>query len=527
MTTAVTDSAAQPTPAARAPRRPDRPGRRPLRATIALLAAVPLLAYVWVALHRVGYGFELDWMEGGSVELAARVAAGHSLYVAPTLHYVGWTYTPLYYWLSAAVAQLTGVGFLPLRLVSLIASIASMAILGWVVCRETGDRVAGAVAAGLFAATFEISGAWFDTGRVDSLFLALTLAAVAWGRRARGVRGGVALGVIAFAAFFTKQIALVALLPLLAYLAFARRRVGVSALLTLVALVLGSTALLDALSDGWYRYYVISELAGQGLARQLWVQFWTQDLVGHEWPSLIVIVVAAGVGVGRAGPRVALGSAAAYYAVAAAGLIGAAWFSRVHTGGYANVLIPAYAAVALLAGLAVAHALSPHSGQWSPPLTAAALAVQLVLLAYPLSAQLPTAADRTAGAQLLTALRALPGEVLVLRHPWYATELGKGSFAQGEGITDVLRSDARRGRRALEASLAHALDDDRIRAVVLDGTFDATALEPALSREFRLAAAPITAAQLYPLTDVRSAPTLLYLRVGTRSEQAPRVGGSG
>jgi hypothetical protein len=149
-----------------------------------------------------------------------------------------------------------------------------------------------------------------------------------------------------------------------------------------------------------------------------------------------------------------------------------------------------------------------------------------VLLAYPLSAQVPTAADRTAGAQLLTALRALPGEVLVLRHPWYATELGKGSFAQGEGITDVLRSDARRGRRALEASLAHALDDDRIRAVVLDGTFDATALEPALSREFRLAAAPITPARLYPLTDVRSAPTLLYLRVGTRSEQAPRVGGS-
>jgi 4-amino-4-deoxy-L-arabinose transferase-like glycosyltransferase len=162
------------------------------------------VAYLWVAAHRVGYGFELDWMEGGSVELAARVLAGHSLYVSPTLHYVGWTYTPLYYWISAGTAELTGVGFLPLRLVSLVASLASMGILGWIVVKETGERVAGVAAAGLFAATFAISGAWLDTGRVDSLFLALTLAAAAWGRRASGVRGGIVLGLIAFAAFFTK-----------------------------------------------------------------------------------------------------------------------------------------------------------------------------------------------------------------------------------------------------------------------------------------------------------------------------------
>ncbi len=85
-----------------------------------------------------------------------------------------------------------------------------MATLAWIVTRETGDRIAGLVAAGLFAATYRISGAWFDTGRVDSLFLALTLLAFAWGRTARGVRGGIALGMLAFLAFFTKQTALLA-----------------------------------------------------------------------------------------------------------------------------------------------------------------------------------------------------------------------------------------------------------------------------------------------------------------------------
>jgi len=234
-----------------------------LGALVAVALTTPIVVYLWVAAHRVGYPFELDWMEGGSVELAARAAAGHSLYVAPSLSFVGWTYPPLYYWTAAAVAKLTGVGFLPLRLVSLTASVVSMATLAWMVWRETGDRVAGIVAAGLFAATFRISGAWFDVGRVDSLFLALTLLALACGRWATGVRGGIGLGILAFLAFFTKQSALLALLPALVYLALTRRRVGIPALVTVLALVLVSTAVLDAATDGWYRYYVISELAQQ------------------------------------------------------------------------------------------------------------------------------------------------------------------------------------------------------------------------------------------------------------------------
>ena len=183
---------------------------RLLRFVVAGAVTAPIVGYAWVAAHRLGYPYELDWMEGGSVALAARAAAGHSLYVAPSLAYVGWTYPPLYYWVAAAISKVAGVGFFALRLLSLTASVAAMATLGAIVWRETRDRVAGLVAAGLFAATFVISGAWFDTGRVDSLFLALTLLTLAWGRCARSVRGGMGLGALAFLAFFTKQTALVA-----------------------------------------------------------------------------------------------------------------------------------------------------------------------------------------------------------------------------------------------------------------------------------------------------------------------------
>ena len=483
-----------------------RPTAQALTALTLIAAAAPIAIYLWVALHRVGYPYELDWMEGGSVELAGRVLSGHSLYTQPSVMFVGWTYTPLYYWISAAVAKLTGLGFLPLRLVSLIASLVAMATLAWMVARETGSRVAGLVAAGLFAATFKISGAWFDTGRVDSLFLALTLLALAWGRSARSMRGGIALGVLAFLAFFTKQSALLALLPALVYLALTRRRVGVPALVTLAALTVGSTLALGSASGGWYGYYVFTELLHQPVATPLWTGFWTGDILDHFWPLVILIVAGGAVLTSRKTE----GRKPTYYALAAAGLLGSAWVSRLHTGGYLNVLIPAYAAIALLAGLTYGTFARNTPAR---ALLTAALLLQLALLVYPIGAQIPTAADRAAGAELIARLKTLRGPVLVLRHPWYATLAGKGTFAQDEAIGDVLRSSSNKGARPLRASLEHALNRYHVQAVVLDGTFDTHFLEPELARYFRLQRRPITPSRLYPLTDVRTSPTLLYRRV--------------
>ncbi|MGH2895707.1 MAG: ArnT family glycosyltransferase [Solirubrobacteraceae bacterium] len=521
----MTEAALLDTPAESRPAARSVGGRRRrewiARTLLALIVAAPIAVYLWIAAHRLGYPYELDWMEGGSVELVARVAAGHSLYATPSLAYVGWTYPPLYYWVSAAVAEITGIGFLPLRLVSTVASLLAMATLAGIVWRETRDRLAGLVAAGLFAATFQISGAWFDTGRVDSMLVALTLVALAWGRWARTVRGGVGLGVLAFLAFFTKQTGLVALLPALLYLAVARRRVGVPALVTLLGLAAVSTVVLDAASNGWYRYYVFSELSGQPWAQQVWVSFWVSDIWDHEWP-VVALVGAAGVLGWRGRSRLHRRPANLYWATAAAGLVVSAWLSRLHTGGYANVLMPAYAATALLGGLAFGtlaqrtgtRAETGRRSSVTAPLAGLTLVAQMALLAYLPQAQIPTATDRAAGAQLIARLRSLPGPVIVLRHPWYATLAGKGSSAaQQEALHDVLRSSAERGPRALRASMGGALDADGVQTVVLDYAGDGSLLGPEFTREFRVQSAPITPSRLYPLTDLRTAPRLLYRRI--------------
>ena len=78
----------------------------------------------------------------------------------------------------------------------------------------------------------------------------------------------------------------------------------------------------------------------------------------------------------------------------------------------------------------------------------------------------------------------------------------------------MLRSGSARGALALRTSLTHALDADGVRAVVLDYAGDGTLLGPEFEREFHLQAAPVTPSPLYPLTDLRTAPRLVYMRRG-------------
>jgi hypothetical protein len=490
---------------------------------VAALAAVA--AYVWIAAHRLTYPYELDWLEGGAVELVGRVLEGKPLYTGPTLAYVSYTYPPLYTYVSAAVAEITGPGFLPLRVVSFGSSLVAIAVLWRWVVDATDDRVAGLAAAGLFAATYGLTGWWFDVGRLDSLFVALTLASLWLGRRTHGIRAGTAIGVLAFLAFFTKQSALVAILPALAWLALTRPRAAVPAIATLLGLVVGSTLLLDRLSDGWYRYYVFGELVGQPWRPHVWVGFWRRDLYHHLSPLAWLTATAATIGVvsgfrrrAGAGRRWALpamrmlsrGRVGVGYEISAAvGLLLASWFSRLHTGGYLNVLMPAYAACALLAGLAFARLRRLGA---VPAL--AASAVVLVALAQLLSMPndaLPARVQRTAGAELISRLRSLPGPVLVLAHPWYGTLAGKGSFAQADAIAEVLRSSAPSGAPKLQRALHDSLNRYHVQAVVLDKP-PPSWLAPQLAGNFVLEPGTITRQLLRPPVDLRGAPTYLYIR---------------
>lgn len=480
--------------------------------TLLLLgAATYLLVYLGIALSRMAYPFELEWMEGGSVVHVQRVLEGQPLYVAPSLEFIPSIYTPFYFYLSSLFALALGNGFFPLRLVSFLASIGCFALIFLIVNRRTSSRYAAFTAACLFAAAFRIAGAWFDLARVDTLFLFLMLAGVyAYDSPHRSVRSLLA-PVLVFLAFFTKQTGLILGAALSAAALLTRKR-SERFIFPLVfgALVVGSALIMNGRSDGWFGYYVFNLPAQHDILEIVLVRFWTNDLAKH-----LAIAICLGaipfLGLEEEGKHnierflqdgAVLGS-----------LLMVAYLPRIHAGGYDNVLMPAYAAIALYFGIGLATSLKASEGK--PKLLAlllVAIAIQFASLIYPPGQEIPSVEDSRQGQQLLALISSFEGEVYLSAHPWYLEKADKPSQAQDMAVRDILRaSDTGFWSRRLRREMAAAVEGGRYEAFIVD--FKDFELRPAdFEAHYRLESSNLSGEALHPVTGWDRRPTYLYVR---------------
>lgn len=483
-----------------------------LKFALVAVAAGYALAVLALAAVRVPYPFELEWMEGGSLQQLQRILSGRQLYVAPSLEFIPFIYPPLYFYVSAALAKVVGAGFVPLRLVSLAASLGSAALIAAIVRREGGSRLPGVLAGCLFLATYRFSGAWFDVGRVDALFLCLFLAALYAARFYPSVRGGVAAGALLALAYLTKQLALAMALPLIAAASLANWRRGAAMAAALAALAGGATWALDALHGGWYRFYIFETLTRHAVETRMWVDFWTRDLARPLAIAGVAAIAYLAVR-WRAGDR----ERAIFYLAAGVAMVGGSYASRLNFGGYANVLLWGYAWLAILAGLAfqarsqAAASDAARGDRLRSGLYAVAIA-QFALLAYQPLAHVPTAEDAAAGQAVVQRLRGLPGPVWVPYHPYLATMAGHPDLAHGMASIELLwgHGPVVDGlRRELDAAIAGR----RFGAVVLDAGWFPPELRAGVVRGYAPAGALLRQPKVfYPVTGMSTRPESLYLK---------------
>lgn len=423
-----------------------------MRLAAALAGLAAIVAYLVVACSRLAYPFALEPLEGNSLIEVHRVLAGQPLYPAPTAGYVPDGYPPLYFLVSAAVAKVLGVSYLPLRLVSLVSSLVCFALLGRLVQKETGSAAAGAGAAGVFAATYFATATWFDVGRVDSFFLALSVAGLYAARHMRGTRGAVAVGVLLAAATLTKQTALAEVAAVLGVLLMTpRRRLAWTAALTW-AVIYGAATLAIWQTDGrWYLFYVFELMREQALTYSNFGWFWTLLLT-----ALGLAACAALIGARRV-PRELLAGCAA--------LAVGGYATLVHSGGAVNDVLPAYLAVALLAGLALG---SPV--RWLIPATGLLVLAQSVLLltGFHPSQAIPSAADRAAGERLAAGMRALGGNVYVPTEPSLSLLAGMTPSAHPGAVFDIMRATDPPGIASYTSSAKKAIAARQYSAIISD-----------------------------------------------------------
>src|ERR687895_494309 len=443
---------------------------RLLRYLLAAGAISYILTYIIIAVLRLQYPYELGWMEGCMVGHVLRVLSWQKLYVQPSLEFVPFIYPPLFVYLSAMVSMVTGVGFEPLRLVSFVSSLGTFLLIFLIVKRETGNKFAALLSTGLFAATFRISGAWFDIGRVDSLAMSLLLLGTYVLRFYRPPLAYVTAGLILSLSFLTKQSALAIIIPLVLYCVLQNRRQSPFYIAT-IAIALGvSTLILDRLHDGWYSYYIFELPWQHDLLEGKYLNFWQADLL-----KLLPIAVTMAIFYPVCQFSGSSKDRALFYTLFAAGMLGGSWFSRLHSGGWDNVLIPGYAAIAILFGLSF-HSLlrffqseSVEKRLMIEAFVILAAVIQLATLIYNPVEQVPTQKDLDAGDEFMSILRQIEGDVLVTHHGFLPQLADKNSYAHWAAVVDILRGDKETPEaRIMFNDLQKAIEEKRFGAIILN-----------------------------------------------------------
>jgi hypothetical protein len=396
--------------------------------------------FIVIAVSRLTFPFDVEWMEGGMVEHVFRILNSQPIYTAPSLEFIPYIYTPLYFYLSSWVSELTGIGFFPLRLVSFISTLSILLFTFLIVKNETNNKPVSIISAGLFAACFEISGFWFDLARVDSLFLALFVISFYLLISFNNKSSLIFSGIFAALSFLTKQTAFIILVPLVLYIIYDKRWNCLYYIIPLITISSGISLYMNYISDGWYYHWLVEIPAGHQWIYYKIVSFWIIDIFKPLALSFFIGISFLYIIFSGNKRRFIL------YTALFVGLFLCAWSSRIHLGGYDNVLMPAFFGITLLFGLGLNELLSVISGnkksqnQYLKLFLFLAVIAQFFILFYNPFTQIPKEQDWAYGNKLIKEMRQTKGEVYIPDHQYIARYAGKTSYAHFYVLIDFFES---------------------------------------------------------------------------------------
>jgi hypothetical protein len=393
--------------------------RRLAELPMLIMAALTVALLFETVSARIGYPFDLEWMEGGMLHHAQRVMDGQPLYVEPSSEFIPFIYPPLYHWVLGWSAKIFGLSYALGRTIALLGTLAAAAACAAAVAGERRGWLLGVGAGALYLTGYDESGSFFDLVRGDGLLMALLTWALVCGRR-----GWVkSAGILLVGAFLCKHTAALFGLPMLVWLyrehglVVARRFAAWS-----VLPALGFTVALQLSGDGLFLTYLLGVPGVHPFNPERFAIGTPSELFGFA-PYLIV---ASGlVVVYWAVAERTLSAGARYWAINGGLAILLSAVMRGHHGGYLNVLMPGLWAVSLGCVLAVGWVRErwPHTATIA--VTSVLVAGQLWAGRWSPSKYTPQEGAVEAGEGLIDRLAAIDGELFAPHSPWYLAMAGK------------------------------------------------------------------------------------------------------
>ena len=442
------------------------------------LAGLGLVGLLVLMVLRARYPFELEWIEGATVNSAQWILSGHFLYERPVLEFTPLIYSPLYFYVSAAFTALLGPGFLAPRLVSILATVGCCGLIFALVRQETRNWKAALAAAGFYAATFKMTGAWMDVARADSLLVLFFVLAAYVARRRPGRIGALMCAAVLALAYFTKQSTLPLFVAFGAFYLLESKREWLVFWPAAFIFTVGVSLGLDALSGGWYSFYAWYVVREHVLDAERIRAFWQTDLLRNV-PLALIAALAGLALLGNPLRRSVEGSRSRFYWAFMIGTLTVSWWNRAAAGADTNTLMPFMACLGILIGLLLGLSKPIRMRHVLQPLALLLVAAQFIILLYDPRTVLPSARDERAGRDLIALVRSYPGEVWIPAHSNYTALAGKPTYSHWATITDAsgiwdTNLDVQNGgsndpRRSIIL--------DEIKAAVAEQRFDAIILD--------------------------------------------------
>lgn len=415
-------------------RTPDSRFQRISNLLLFAISTVPVLLFIFVVSQRIFLPLTLEWGEGAGLNQIQRILGGKALFVEPTIDFSALVYTPVYYYLSAALSYIIKPVLSAARLVSLMCTIATAAVLYRLVKARTDNPLAGWFSLVLFISCYYLSDGYFDLARVDALYVFLAVAAFYLFLNCTTKLDYFLAGLVVVIGFFTKQSAVLVFLPLAIYLLiFHWKRTWI--LLPVIVLgILIPVIVLNHLSNGWFGYYIFELPREHGFSILAAVSFWSDDLMGHLGIALVFSAIYLIFSVFGSNEFSAIGkqqkndkfrnpdkqqvSDTRLTILFASGAVITSWLTRSANGGGANNIMLAYATIALMFGLGINRAQSIINEQNETMsrfeiLVALMVSIQFLGLLYNPFNLIPTHDEISASAVLVEEIRNADGPVLI------------------------------------------------------------------------------------------------------------------
>ena len=158
------------------------PARAAMIVIVAALCVLSLLVIgrvVKSSSQRIKYPFELSVMEGGFVDHARRAALGKPIYLPPSVDFIPFVYTPLFYHTAALLISAGLGGFDATRAVGLLGILGAVGVAMWIVSRAAERKWLCLLVPPLVCAKYFDVACFYDQARPDNLAVLFCLVGIA------------------------------------------------------------------------------------------------------------------------------------------------------------------------------------------------------------------------------------------------------------------------------------------------------------------------------------------------------------